>query len=313
MLDVWTAPDHVRHSLLSGHQCELHSNLCKWYQRVTRIQDYTSLLLLTVSYLSASKSGGNTAITTLALSPPLVRGISLYISHLDPSVRRCGMLVAEEVARASGKTLDFGDWEGDADGREWCRRLRALTRQRDSDVDDDLVASLDGPPQSTQAKVEEVAEEVVSPATKKAASSVRKPVIETISNGYDSDDSLTGYASEPSSSRSPSPTPSELEEYEKDPTLRVTQSHIAKPVYLAQLGEMVRPTSGVKANEDQDEPKRIQVALDVAEELIRRKRDYGTELGMILRLFTPVIRPEYVCRGKRRQSGIRFCCFEQQL
>ncbi|KIP04779.1 hypothetical protein PHLGIDRAFT_25407 [Phlebiopsis gigantea 11061_1 CR5-6] len=254
VLDVWIAPDHVRHSLLSGHQY------------------YTSLLLLTVSYLSTSKSGGNSVITTLALSPPFVKGVSLYISHLDPSVRRCGMLVAEEVARASGKTLDFGDWEGDADGREWCRKLRALIRQRDSDADDELVASLDEP--SNLPKTEEAA----ASATKTAGSPAQKPAIETTSSGYDSDDSLTGYASEPSSSRSPSPTPSELEEYEKDPTLRVTQSNVARPVYLAQLGEMVRPTRGVNANEDQDEPKRIQVALDVAEELIRRKRDYGTEL-----------------------------------
>lgn len=190
------------------------------------------------------------------------------------------MLVAEEVARASGKTLDFADWDGNADGRDWCRQLRRLIKRRDSDADEDLVTSLEEQSQPKDTKVEEIIDEIVSPAAAHPAASSRKPLIETNPSGYDSDDSLTGYASQPSSSRSPSPTPSELEEIEKDPTLRVTESKVARPVYLAQLGEMVRPTSGVKANGDEDEPKRIEVALDVAEELIRRKRDYGTELGM---------------------------------
>ena len=90
---------------------------------------------------------------------------------------------------------------------------------------------------------------------------------------------MTGYASEPASSRSASPTPSELEEIEKDPTLRVGKITIHRPVYLAQLGEMIRPVGGVRPEDDQQEPRRIEVALDVAEDLIRRKRAYGTELG----------------------------------
>ncbi|KAG1859114.1 hypothetical protein C8R48DRAFT_674099 [Suillus tomentosus] len=46
-----------------------------------------------------------------------------------------------------------------------------------------------------------------------------------------------GYAS-PTSSRSVSPTPSELDEMKKDPILRVGVKKIPRPVYLAQLGEM---------------------------------------------------------------------------
>ncbi|THG97808.1 hypothetical protein EW026_g4264 [Hermanssonia centrifuga] len=41
---------------------------------------------------------------------------------------------------------------------------------------------------------------------------------------------------------------------------------------------MVRPTSGVKAEEGPEEVTKIEVALGVAEELIRKKRAYGTEL-----------------------------------
>ena len=217
------------------------------------------------------------AIASLAMSSSFIKSISTYLSHLDPSVRRCGMLVAEEVARASGKALDFGDWDGEVEGKEWCRRMRRLAQHLDNYADEDLVASLEA--EAKAAKVEGQIDEIVSPAIAKPSTPPQKHTIETVAGGYDSDDSLTGYASEPSSSRSPSPTPSELDEIEKDPTLRVTQSKVARPVYLAQLGELVRPTGGVKANGDEDEPKKIEVALDVAEELIRRKRDFGTELG----------------------------------
>ena len=153
-------------------------------------------------------------------------------------------------------------------------------RHLDNDADEDLVASPEDPDAKVATVKEEHIDELVSPATVKSSTRAPKTRIETIPDGYDSDDSLTGYASEPSSSRSPSPTPSELDEIEKDPTLRVTQSKVARPVYLAQLGELIRPTGGVQANGDEDEPKKIEVALDVAEELIRRKKDYGTELGM---------------------------------
>ncbi|OBZ75644.1 hypothetical protein A0H81_04556 [Grifola frondosa] len=93
VVDMWTNPDHVRHSLLSRHHY------------------LTALLLLTLSSFRGTHI--NTApVYDLALTPSFISAISTYISHLDASVRRCGMLVAEEVARGAGKNLDFGDWEG---------------------------------------------------------------------------------------------------------------------------------------------------------------------------------------------------------
>jgi len=50
-------------------------------------------------------------------------------------------------------------------------------------------------------------------------------------------------------------------------------------VYLAQLGEMIRSTSGLKTEQENQDAEKIEIALDVAEELVRRKRGYGTELG----------------------------------
>ena len=180
------------------------------------------------------------------------------------------MLVAEEVARAAGKTLDFGGWEGDDPCRIWARRLRELLEQCDADADEvpEKEEVLSTPP-TIQGGIEEIPEEAQLPTK----TSVALPT-----SGYDSDDSLTGYAS-PTSSRSASPTPSELAEIEKDPTLRVGAKKVPRPVYLAQLGEMVRPTSGMQGGDEQIAATKMEVALEVAEELIRRKSGYGTELG----------------------------------
>jgi telomere length regulation protein len=229
--------------------------------------DLTLLFLTTITYLPASSS----TLRELAVSVPFIRSISTYIGHLDPSVRRCGMLVAEEVARRTGKELDFKDWDGDDGGKPWARSVRQLLGGKDADAeiwDDD-----EGHEFSVEDVLKEDAFEPTSGPVLTSGTS-HAPSAED----HDSDDSLTGYASPPSS-RSPSPTPSELAEIERDPTLRVGRTKISRPVYLAQLGEMIRGTSGLKTDQENQEADKIEIALDVAEELIRRKRGYGTELG----------------------------------
>ncbi|KAI0371744.1 telomeric DNA binding protein [Pilatotrama ljubarskyi] len=245
VLYIWTDADHVRHSLLSQHRYA------------------TSLLLITLSCFPPPSPAHE-----LALSPSLVQSISTYISHLDPSVRRCGMLVAEEVAHAAGKELNFGDWDGDDQGKAWCRQLREVIRGCDADVDQ--TAESDFEARTGAEATPTVTESAPAPAKTKVT-------VEALSSGYDSDDSLTGYAS-PASSRSASPTPSELAEIERDPTLRVGMKKVPRPVYLAQLGEMIRPTGGLQGGDEQLQATKIEVALEVAEELIRRKSGYGTEL-----------------------------------
>ncbi|KAI0781189.1 telomeric DNA binding protein [Trametes elegans] len=245
VIDIWTDADHIRHSLLSQHKY------------------LTSLLLLTLKYFPVPSPAHE-----LALSPPFIQSISVYISHLDPSVRRCGMLVAEEVARTAGKALDFGDWEGDEQSKDWCGQLRELLAMCDADVD---------PP--TDSQFDNLADSDDEPTPAELAASFTKTTttVDAEPDGYDSDDSLTGYAS-PASSRSASPTPSELEEIERDPTLRVGVKKVPRPVYLAQLGEMIRPTSGLQSGDEQLTATKIEVALQVAEELIRRKSGFGSEL-----------------------------------
>ncbi|KAH8107150.1 telomeric DNA binding protein [Cristinia sonorae] len=249
---LWTNPEHINHSLLKHHQY------------------VTAFLLLTLSYLPSSSAAPG-AVNDLALSPPFVTATSAYIGHLDPSIRRCGMLVAEEVARGAGKSLNFGDWEGDKDGRAWCRSLRLLLRQVDSEV---AIAE----DSDDENEDEAIADPISQPRSPSPKRHFGQPKAETV---YDSDDSLTGYASSPRSSRAASPTPSDLDEIEKDPTLRVGQKKVARPVYLAQLGEMIRPTSGMKADGEGGAVTKVEIALNSAEELIRRKRNYGTELGVL--------------------------------
>ncbi|KAJ8078610.1 telomere binding protein [Marasmius tenuissimus] len=88
---------------------------------------------------------------------------------------------------------------------------------------------------------------------------------------------MTGYESTPSS-RSGSPTPSELQEIEDDPSLAVGQKKVQRPVYLAQLGAMIRGPTGPTDSSAGEEADKVEMALNCAEELIRKKRDFGTEL-----------------------------------
>jgi telomere length regulation protein len=221
---------------------------------------------------------------------------------MDNTVRHCGMLVAEVVAQNAGKKLDFHDWVGDDAGKPWTRELRQLIKVRDVDTLLDV-------PESSHSRQDGSESSAEPPPPKRP----RQKQSEATS-GHESDDSMTGYASS-TSSRSPSPTPSELDEIEKDPTLQVGVKKIPRPVYLAQLGEMVRSTGGLKANDASQEADKIEMALNCAEELIRKRRNYGTELGGLMRLacvphhLTKVLSS----RGKCCQSRLRSCRVAKQL
>src|ERR1700722_19970365 len=96
-----------------------------------RLLDLTCLLLVTLSYFPPNSPPAK----TLAFSPSFISGVGLYIGHLDHSIRRCGMLVAEVVAHHAGKVLNFGDWDGDDAEKQWARRIRSLISARDIDAD----------------------------------------------------------------------------------------------------------------------------------------------------------------------------------
>ncbi|KAJ7694168.1 telomere length regulation protein-domain-containing protein [Mycena rosella] len=245
VVDMWSSPDHVKHSLLNHHRY------------------VTTLLLVTLSYFPPSYP----ELLSLALSPAFISGVGRYIGHLDSAVRRCGMLAAEVVASLSGKKLDFGDWEGDEGEKVWAKRVRGLLKARD--VDANLGDLEEVPPSAEDIDIQEIS----TPGIQSARTSQATADVEA---GYDSDDSLSGYVSQ-SSSRSVSPTPSELAEIEKDPTLSVGLKKVPPPVYLAQLGALIRPAGSLKVDENQQADE-VEMGLNCAEELIRKKKGYGTEL-----------------------------------
>ncbi|KAF4615270.1 hypothetical protein D9613_002794 [Agrocybe pediades] len=240
----------------------------------------TSLLLVTVSYFPKSSS----SVLKLASTVSFINAISVYISHLDASVRRCGMLAAEVVAHLCDKKLDFGDWDGDGFGKPWCRSIRSLLESRD--VDAPLEMEDDEKEQGETHEEEEPDREELkeannNPDRHESQQEKERPsqsrLIYNVSADYDSDDSMTGYASPPSS-RSASPSPSELAAIEKDPTLNVGLKKVPRPMYLAQLGDLFRGGSSKVGPDDPHEADRIEMALNTAEELIRRKKGFGTEL-----------------------------------
>jgi telomere length regulation protein len=182
------------------------------------------------------------------------------------------MLVAEIIAQMTNKKLTFGDWDGDDSGKPWCRQMRNLIKARDMDVETVILGTNLGAVHIDASSSE-------APGTKATSTAQGKATFITSETGYDSDDSLTGYAS-PDSSRSASPTPSELEEIEKDPTLNIGVKKVPRPVYLAQLGDLVRGTGMKLGSDEPQEVDKVEMALNCGEELIRKKRGYGTELGM---------------------------------
>lgn len=261
--------------MLSEHQCN-HSQLILKHDVYSFCTDLTTLLLLVFFCLPTASH----SVQALGVSPDFISAISAYISHLDPAVRRCGMLAAELVANRIGKVLDFEQWDGESQDRDWARKVRKLILERDVDVKeaDANVIRLEYNTAEAIGK-QNGTDSAVLPTSKKA------PIARKIESEYDSDDdSVAGYASSPASSRSPSPTHSELEEIEKDPTVRLGRKKVQKPVYLADLGNMLKTSA---KPDDADAAERLDVALRCAEELIRRKSGFGLELGKIVTISIP--------------------------
>ena len=193
-------------------------------------------------------------------------------------------------AAPSGKQrrrLDFGReiWDGFGQGKEECRRLRALVHGEDDEIRlsderdlenttiksdllgwDEQKSLASDPPESKSSRVENDN----LPRGRSQAKS--PPPKRTQPAEPDSDDeSLSGYSSSANSSRSPSPTPSYLEEVARDPMSNTnTREKVQRPVYIIQLIELLRA---------REEPDKLEVGLKWGESLIRRKRHFGKELG----------------------------------
>ncbi|EUC56533.1 telomere length regulation protein [Rhizoctonia solani AG-3 Rhs1AP] len=313
VLSRWTDPQHISRALLSEHRY-LTSLLVLTLGVLLSYTPPTPAPEIPYDPLSFSPPPSRPSSPTLtsqpklhplvlrtSTSPTFIRSVGTYLSHRDESVRRCGMLVAELV---SGGKLAFGGWDEDGAeageiGREkrgewqtWAKALRAESK--------DVLGILMKEKEQVQTVPERVAKEL--PATTDEPSHADSPQADSDDEAPEpdsDDDSLVGYASpSPTSSRAPSPTPSELE----DPTLR--RRPIPRPVYLAELGALlveapknvveIQPaegfglgpkarrgmgiTGGRGGGDGEDEKARVDLALEVGAELVRKKRGYGSEL-----------------------------------
>lgn len=220
----------------------------------------------------------------VATSPNFLHGLTHYLSHPDRMIRHLGMLGAEVVSEltvpAGGNALNFGIWEGDEPHKRLARRLRAL-KANPAAIDKGINVKLgwELSAESAASPHDGTAEPTTSPRRDLTTSALNRPPIKRKAKIAapvelsDSDDSLTGYqsASSVSSTRSASPSPSDLDEYVDDPTLyNAKKTKVPRPVYLAQLGQLLS---------SRDDADKLEAGLKWGESLVRRKRGFGMELG----------------------------------
>lgn len=206
------------------------------------------------------------------------------------------------IAQRTGGKLQFPGWDGHGDGREWAREMRALIEGKDSHADIPYAVF--------------VGDDVNKTDQAQPTSSLQVPQhgqkVTIVEDGNDSDDSLEGYASSSSSQSSSSPKNKEnaptvgrpkleptVDEINEDPTLlNPNKKRIQKPVYLLDLGRLFKVDK-----EGNEQCESIRVGLENAANLIRKKANWGLELGSYLKprgLHGTNV--EYGLRGKCRGS-----------
>lgn len=183
------------------------------------------------------------------------------------------------------KHLKFGAgmWDGHGEGKDEARWLRSTVGVRDSTAtfSDDPQLWYLGWDKPTQVSGEIIsAPTPIKPEHKRGRSpkrsmtlSPKRPKIVMLDEEQ-LQDTLEGYDLPAPSSRSPSPTPSYLEEIAADPSLALDgqqKSKIKRPVYISQLLQLVK---------DREKPDSLETALKFGEGLVRAKRSFGGELGV---------------------------------
>nr|XP_019010363.1 uncharacterized protein I206_04832 [Kwoniella pini CBS 10737]OCF49144.1 hypothetical protein I206_04832 [Kwoniella pini CBS 10737] len=277
VIDAWTDPKYVKFALYAKQL------------------NLTHVLLLSFSYVIPFTPW----LVSLSHRSRLIISFQAYLSHPDASIRRLGMLVAEILTQKSQKKssgdmkrLKFsGIWEGKGQGREECQWLRSSMGIRDNaapledeSVDEDWLLGwieTSSTHSSAPAPTATSSLSAVSrgrPNTREKPKSLKgktkvQPKIVMLDPDQ-LDDPMQGYeSSSPSSSRSPSPTPSYLEEVTADPSLALDATQkkkIIRPVYIPQLVALLK---------ERDKPENIEMGLKWGESLIRAKREFGTELS----------------------------------
>lgn len=207
-------------------------------------------------------------------------------------------LAAEEGGPRSAKAarrlkFDSGMWEGEGEGKEECRWLRECVGVDDLNtiIQEDPTGeawlfgwtpstsapSADSPmpkPSTDRRENKDRGRPHTQARSKNTKKEKLKPQPKVVLLDSDQEqDPLQSYVPDsPSSSRSPSPTPSYLEEVAQDPTLSLDTSQkkkLTRPVYVQQLITLLK---------EREKPEHIEMGLKWGEGLVRAKRSFGTEL-----------------------------------
>ncbi|WVR07650.1 hypothetical protein IAU60_004692 [Kwoniella sp. DSM 27419] len=309
ILDIWTESKYVKFTLYAQQLNLTHLLLLALGQLqplspwLVALAQRAKIIMAFQSYLShpdpaVRRLGMLVAEILSELTIPEADAASSSLAPDDDDIEALkkgleageGNVPPRSGPKGSLKRLRFtGIWEGNGEGREDCRWMRRVIGSRDSGVD----PGHDVPPAAWLLGWDQVADEAQAPlplttlpaqvptvrgrqAAKPCASQARaKPTPKIVMLDPDQlDDPLQGYpSSEPSSSRSPSPTPSYLDEVAADPSLAVDATQkkkVSRPVYLPQLAELLK---------EREQPESIEMALKWGEGLVRAKREFGTELA----------------------------------
>jgi telomere length regulation protein len=233
-----------------------------------------------------------------------------------------------KTSRGNGpKRLRFGSrmWDGDGEGKEEARWLRACLGIRDGDVHVGDDPSGEIWLLGWTVREEDHSEKTVTTLSTTGPTRGRKPIQSSRSTTAQAKksthrpkiimldeeqtaDPLEGYeAPSPSSSRSPSPTPSYLEEVTADPSLAfdsVQKKKVTRPVYISQLVALLS---------ERDKPDSLEMGLKWGESLIRAKRSFGGELGEPLSSCLDPPIAHLVNRGERPRSGFIGHCAKRPI
>ena len=217
----------------------------------------TQVILLVVGYLHRMNPE---RISTLSRSSQYLQAVSNRLGASLSRARFLGMLVGTAISRlvdTPDKAMKFEMEEMESDD---AKTFLDLVNVNDKiGTLDDLKRDL-----TTRATTSNRASETPKPrkseAAKKAIATHSSKIIsiEEVTDDEESDDGLIPY-------QKPDNDPSDSEE---DPTL-IDRSKPRAPVYIAEL---------IKALQASDKPDTVELALETAPALIRRKAGFGTEL-----------------------------------
>jgi telomere length regulation protein len=212
--------------------------------------------------------------------------ITAHLSTLKESVRLEGMLVAEEISKASldpkgpVKPLEFGDiWEGEGPAYDTIRKLKEWLSTsvddwavKDWEVEDDTEGEVEEPldarPSFTSSRVK-TNNQVPGDSSASGAVPPKKGLIQVIdSSVYDDYDDIEEPDLE--SYSIPSLPPAEdLEDIEDISAYTPSRKKPKPPIYIHDLCACLK-------SEDAD---KLDIGLREAESLIKRKANWGTELS----------------------------------